>query len=376
MATAWITVDTNGASQMGTAFSTDDGATWGPPTVVATPMNRVGSDPVLAVDAAGNIYLAWVGYLISGQGNPFSMRIYVARADAGTTTFGQPVRVSPQNDNQAQYDKPWITVTNGGSIVVTYQRSGPPNEFGIVAARSADLGMTWQRTFVANDPSGSLFRNLAFPCSTKSGNRVYATYLAFDGVDMDTRLSRSDDGGATWGPELIVSLPNEPVAFDDPSCAADLDQVYVAYGLSMDPLDDSTSETQKLHSIQLTLSNNAGQSVAARGEIADLPAAKFFMHPQIARETTGGLDVVYYTGSFDEDPNGAYRWAHAPAGLGFSPTTIAETPVTYLQARSDLRWVGDYVGIHWRAGQLYTSYVTNATGTAHIAFAKYLTPNP
>jgi hypothetical protein len=370
---AWIDVDFQGDTQIGYTFSTNDGATFSAPSLINSPMGRVGSDPVLAVDASGNIYVTWVGYFLGPQG-PAGMRIYVSKANAGSTTFGPPILVSPQNDNQALYDKPWITVSNGGTVLVTYQRSGAPNAFGIVAARSNDGGASWQRTFVVNDTTGSLFRNLAFPCAPKNGNHIWVTYLGFNGVDFDTRLSRSDDGGASWSPETIVSLANEPVAFDDPSCAGELDEVWVAYGLSLDPLDDTTSSTQKLHSIQLAYSSNGGQSILTRGEIADLSSAKYFMHPQITREDSGALDIVYYAGQSDEDSNAYFRRDRATPPMLFPPSSVVEHPVTFLQARGDPRWLGDYVGIHTRNGRMYTSYVVNTSGLSQVAFGKYTVP--
>jgi hypothetical protein len=51
-----------------------------------------------------------------------------------------------------------------------------------------------------------------------------------------------------------------------------------------------------------------------------------------------------------------------------------ESPLAYLQSRSDPRWLGDYTGLYTRNGKLYTSYVVNTSGTAQVAFAKYLVP--
>jgi hypothetical protein len=372
---AWIDVDNQGKSTIGYTFSTDDGGSFGAPQQIVSPGNRVASDPVLAIDGSGNIYVSWVAYLLGGMGGqPSSMRIYVAVAPAGSTTFGQPIRVSPPNDGGALYDKPWITVTNTGTVVVTYQRDAQPNDYSLVAARSTDGGMTWQRTNVADDPTGSVFRNLAFPCAPKNGNHLWVTFLALDGTGVDVKLARSDDGGATWLPETLVSLANENVAFDDPNCVADGEQVWVTYGLSLDPMDQMAATSQKLNSVQLAYSTDAGQTVASRGEAADLGAAKFFMHPQIAREDGGAIDVVYYVGDLDQDGNGSFRRARAPFLGGFSPALPVEAPVTFLQARSDQRWLGDYTGIFWRGGQAYTSYVVNTSGTSHVAFAKYATP--
>lgn len=374
VAVAWIDVDQQGGSNIGYTFSTNDGATFAPPSLIFSPDNRVSSDPVLAIDPAGNIYVTWVGFKASFNGTPSSMRIYVSIAPAGSTVFGAPIQVSPLMDNEALYDKPWITVTNKGTVVVTYQRDAMPNEFGIVATRSSDGGKTWQQSFVVDDPSGSLFRNLAFPCAPKTGDHLWVTYLAYDGFAMKTKLARSDDGGATWQPEITVSQPNEKVAFDDPNCIAEGEQVWVSYGLSKDPLDQMAGATQKLNSIQLAYSSDGGQSITWHMEVADTAASPFFMHPQMALEDGLVADFVYYAGAMDEDPNGSFRRSRVSLGVGIGPSSVVEQPITYLQARSDLRWVGDYVGIHWRAGQLYTSYVANASGAAQIAFAKYAAP--
>ena len=371
---AWIDVNWQGESNIGYAFSENDGATFTAPSLITTPGGRVASDPVLAADAAGNLYVTWVGYKIDGGGNPSSMRIYVSIALPGKTWFGPAIQVSPQMDSEALYDKPWITVTNKGTIVVTYQRDAMPQEFGLVASRSTDGGATWQQSFIVDDPNGTVFRNLAFPCAPKNGDHLWVTFLAYNGSLMKTKLARSDDGGATWQPEVLVSQPSEKVAFDDPNCIADGDQVWTSYGLTKDPLDQMTGNTQKLSSIQLAYSGDAGQTMSWHKEVADLAAGPFFMHPQMTIEDGVFADFVYYAGSMDEDYDGSYRRSWVSLAGGIEPSSAVEQPSIYLQARGDERWLGDYTGIHWRAGQLYTSYVVNTTGTSYVAFAKYATP--
>lgn len=376
VAVAWIDLDMMGASTIGYVFSTDDGATFNQPTQIQSPGNRVASDPVLAIDAAGNIYVTWVAFHTDMQGNPNSMRIYASRADAGSTSFGMPIRVSAQGDT-ASFDKPWITVTNGGQLVITYERAAMPNDYSIVAARSNDGGMSWQRTAIGDDPSGMIFRNLAFPCAPKDGGHLWITYLAQTQVGLDVLLVRSDDGGATWSSETIVNLPNDVVAFDDPTCVAENDEVWVSYGLTHDVTDPKATKADKSYSLQLAHSSDAGQSIDARLEASDPTAGAFFQHPLITREDNGAIDLVYYAGQMDEDPAGSYRRARIVSGEpgnAFGPSVVVEAPVTFLQARDDQRWLGDYTGLFWRGGELFTSYVTNASGTAHIAFAKAAAP--
>jgi hypothetical protein len=372
VAVAWIDVNPMGLSGIGYTFSTDDGASFAPPVILDSPNGGVASDPVIAVDAQGNFYVVWVGYKIDVMGTPSSMHIYVSKALAGTQAFGAPSEASDPLDTSL-YDKPWITVTNTGTILVTYERDTNMVEFSLVAARSPD-GVTWQRSFIADDPAGNVFRNLAFPCAPATGSRIWVTYLALDVSSTNVELAHSDDGGATWSPGIRVNLPGEPVAFDDPNCVAEKDDVWVSYGLTHDPPDASAGSAPKLFSIQLAHSGD-GQSIDTRTEAGDTMAAPFFMHPQIAREDSGAIDVVYYAGQDDEDAAGTFRRSRAsiPAS-GFAPSVAVESPLTFLQARGDQRWLGDYTGIFWRAGELYTSYVTNLSGTAQIAFAKAPSP--
>lgn len=376
VAVAWIDIDAMGFSTIGYTFSTNDGATFDQPTQITSPGNRVASDPTLAVDAAGNIYVAWVAYHTDMQGNPTSMRIFAARADAGATSFGKPVRVSATMDH-ALYDKPWITVTNGGDLVVTYERDGQSNDFSLVAARSTDGGMTWQRTPVVDDPTGMTFRNLAFPCGPKDGGRLWITYLAQTTTGVDVRLSRSDDGGATWSPETVVSQASDQVSYDDPTCVSEKDEVWISYGLTHDMTDPMALKADKAYSIQLAHSSDAGKSIDARTEAADQVAGSFFEHPLLAREDDGAIDLVYYAGQHDLDAAGSYRRARMVSGAPgntFGPSVAVEAPVTFLQARNDPRWLGDYTGLSWRGGALYTSYVVNTSGASHVAFARVATP--
>ena len=115
--------------------------------------------------------------------------------------------------------------------------------------------------------------------------------------------------------------------------------------------------------------------VDALKDSGDTAAAPFFLLPALAREESGALDVVYYAGQMDDDDQGSYRRARmVDPAAGFAPSVVVEKPVTYLQARDDPRWLGDYTGLALRGGRLYTSYVVNTDGTAHIAFARPALP--
>ena len=140
--------------------------------MLASPSGSIASDPTVAVAPDQSFYVSWVGYGADTLGTPSDMHVYAAWAPAGATRFGRPIEVTDPADG-ARYDKPWIRVTDAGTVVVAYQRVAPPLDVGIVAARSQD-GATWERSFVADDPSGAVFRNLAYPCAAggASGSRT------------------------------------------------------------------------------------------------------------------------------------------------------------------------------------------------------------
>ncbi len=373
VALAWIDVAATGSSAVGYAFSTDGGASFMPASVIAPPAGAIASDPTIAAGADGVFHLAWVGYRADALGDATDMHVYTAAAPAGATTFGDPVEVTDPAD-PSHYDKPWIEVTPTGSLAVTYQRVAAPLDVGIVMARSDD-GLTWDRALVADDPDGAVFRNLAYACAPADGARLWVTYLA-GATTFDVRLARSDDGGQTWAPEIVVSAPGDAVAFDDPSCVAQGDDVWVAYGITGD-VPFSEGQVQKLDAIVVARSSDGGATVAARDHAEDSAAAPYFMHPQLAGEASGALDLVYYAGASGDDPDGSFRRSRAgtPAS-GFAPSVAvsADTPIAFLTARADPRWVGDYPGVTARGSDLFMGYVVNESGDAHVAFAKATLP--
>ncbi len=365
VASAWIAVSTNGEPYIAYAFSSDDGASWDPPLPEFSPGGRVGSDPVLAVDPSGRFYLTWVGFYYDQQG-PIDMHVYVALAGPGETSFGPAIEVSDPAIFDNLYDKPWIALTDKGSAIITYSAQSS-DSLSLIAARSVD-GTSWTRSFIVDDPSFNTFSNLAFPCAPPSGDRVFASYLTFTFSGIDVNLSWSDDDGQTWSAAQKTQVSSEgDVAFTDVNCVAAGNEVWVSYGRTPD--SPGGAETPKLSAIRIAHSTDGGASIAERWDAHDPSLGGYFMLPQIAREESGALDVVYYAGQYDTDPGASFRRARAEApGTSFGPSTIVETPLTFLQNRSDPGWLGDYVGVAWRAGRLYTSYAVNTDGYSHVSY--------
>jgi hypothetical protein len=372
VAVVWIDITMKGEARIGYTISSDDGASFPPPSFASSPDGRLASDPVITVDTAGNFYMAWVGYFADAQGSTSDMHIYVSRASAGSTSFEAPIEASDPALSNQLHDKPWITITADDSLVVTYAvATGAQSK--LIAAIGKD-GVSWNRSVILQGTTA--FWNLAFPCAPRQGKRLWVSYLAFSPTDeVSVGLTWSDDGGVSWLPLLqntTVNLPDEHVAFDDPGCVADGEDVWVSYGLTKDPFGEE--ESDKSFAVRLAHSGDGGATIDARIDAHDPAAAAFFLHPQMTMEDSGAIDLVYYAGNMDKDLNGAYRWSRAESpAKGFGPSEVIEAPVVFFQDRDKPPWLGDYTGLFWAGDQLYTSYVVNTTGKAHVAFARVAT---
>ncbi|MBK8255103.1 MAG: exo-alpha-sialidase [Polyangiaceae bacterium] len=379
VAAAWIAVSQQGEPFIAYAFSTDDGANWAPPVSLQSPDGRVGSDPVLAVDSAGNIYLTWVGFFIGSNG-PEDMVVYTSRAPVGATFFEDPVPVSPPNTpNGIFLDKPWITTTAKNSVVVSYARfdTTGASDFAIVTGRSDNGGQSYQLSEVVKDASFNSFFNLAYVCSSLETGRVYTTYLDItqfgQQLEVKTKLAWSDDDGQTWPPgnNVEVSEGELDVAFMDPGCTAVGNEVWVTYGRSPDPLSGESEESQKLNAIMVRHSANGGANFEPGFNVADPTVAKFFMHQDLKAEPTTVLDMVYYAGNQNEDTNGTFRRVRFKTGEVQPLSETVYSPIIFTPDRAVPYWLGDYVGLYVRGTRMYTTYVVNETELSHVAFSAF-----
>jgi hypothetical protein len=361
---AWMAY-TSVKTTLGYAFSPNGGATFGPVALLEGPDGRNVAKSTLAVDAAGNFYVSFLAFAIAADSTPIHMGVFVAKAPAGETAFGAPVLVSDPAATDAELPfTPWITITSAGTLVVTYTViSDQSLNVDVVAAWSAD-GVTWQRSLMA---SGDTRRDRPQPCAARGGSRLYAAWRASD-VTSRVELVHSDDEGATWSAPVVVNEASAIPTNDNPSCVAAGNDVWVSYASDLvksgQPID-----THPGTAVYVVHSGD-GATFDDRLAAHDPAAGPLYLHPQLAREDGGALDLVYYAGASDPDAAGTYRRARRPAtGGAFGASVPLESPLTFLGALDDERWLGGYPGVAWSAGRLYTAYATNRSGPTHVAFA-------
>ena len=381
LASAWIAVTPMGGSNIGFAFSSD-GTNWTPADQIAAPNGRDSSDPVVAVDASGAFYVSFVAFHRDAQGMPSDMHVYVAKAPPGSNSFGPPVEVSDPNLSGPFYDKPWITVTQAGTIAVSYA-DADNSGYKEAIALSTD-GVNWTRSHVAG-PSQSVFFNLAYLCPDRLTKRLHATFVMTDAMatHLDIGVAHSDDEGHTWSaPQKIAgpSTTGEQPSFDDPTCFAQGGTLLVSYGIANAPPPQDASNAQSSFAIRLAeLEGNGSGTVTKRMDIQDPASGKAFQHPTIAGDETGRLAVVYYAAIQDEDTNGSYRVGSLGTlgNISVHPTQAYVDPIFATVSRSSPQWLGDYTGLVVDKGTAYTSFVTNQNtpmSESEIAFTKMTLP--
>lgn len=128
--------------------STDGGRSFSTPHAVFTgPVNGVAytkqADPSVAVDAAGNVYVAFLGYGLNGGHTD----VVVARSTDGGGTFSSAERVNTQDCKNCDHEK---IVAAASDLYVAYTQAS-----GHFLSVSADDGQTWtQREVLSADVVG------------------------------------------------------------------------------------------------------------------------------------------------------------------------------------------------------------------------------
>lgn len=369
----WIATDylaTPGFSRIGYRFSRNQGATWSPIRYVSKKSDDPTVDPSIAADAQGNF---WIEYISLAYPNnvPGDGHVMVAKAPKGSDTFGAGVEASDPNGAMKFRDHAKIAVTKTGTIALAWLEATSYADFsgpGIVA-RSSD-GMAWSRSVAHQPPTKNDFANLYFLCAADTTSRLYATYFEYlSGGGVRIPLRWSDDEGATWSqPTLASAVMPMQVGGVDPTCVARGDEVWIAYGVS-NLAPPSMTSSQPMQGLRVAHSPDRGATIDTRIDATDKASGKVFLHPTLARDEKGELELVFYAGQKDKDPAGSWRFSRTQGGA-FQPSQSVAT-LTFLLERQTTLWLGDYTGIAVRGNQLYTTYADNSDGAnSHIAFQR------
>jgi len=343
---------------------------------LASPNGQMASNVTLARNGAGALFAAWASWTPGPDpAQPHlqvsDIHIQFSRWPAGASGFEAPVELSdPIAD--ALYDKPWMIVTAGDVIAISYSdlRRG-----GILVVSSADGGASFQRAVIDN-----ALANLAALCPDGRPGGAFATYV----VNRAIRVAHTSDGGVTWSAPAVVagSDASGNVAFHDPTCIANGDEVWVSYGRTRDSYDVPVTrlhEVRVAHMIlgaavpdrDVTALAGAGQAIFDAGDLGSDGgiASGFLLFPQLARRADGQLGLAAYraAGEGVGAADGVYV-VSADGGRSFGSTTTFATGLTPTLQRHVPTWLGDYFGWGPTETGLGAAFVDNASGFSHIVF--------
>jgi len=155
--------------------------------------------PQLAADAAGGISVLYaVGKEMPGQRFPKSALRFIRSADSGRT-WSQPRTVNDGTEF-GSHNFHALTAAPDGTLLATWL-DGRQGKSGVWMSRSSDGGKTWE-------PNRPIYSNPTCPCCRTSvavaadGTMYVAWRAILPGDIRDVVVTRSTDGGKTWGPPV------------------------------------------------------------------------------------------------------------------------------------------------------------------------------
>lgn len=356
---AWIGFFADGTSAIGVAISRDGGQSFAPPAYVDSPGGRLTSNPVLAADADGHVYLAWLGFRADFSAP--DEHVYLARLDKDQDTFGAAVVASDDGASVTRdFDKPSLAIDANDEILLTWAdftgfSSGSPAS--LTFARSAD-GTTFTRTTITSDAT---FGNLASICLDTSQGPTAPLYVVHLGPNGTVLVRRSNDQGQTW-PQMVAT--GASVVFQDPTCVTTGDEVWVTYATGsalFSPTLDSPGDA-----IEVAYSANGGMTFAGSKKVAGTAGTQY-LFPRITRGASGEFSVAYYEGSVNNPAS--LVLATSPNATTWTPTSLGSAG-TFTLDRTLASWLGGYLGLALTGTSRYLSFTENTQGKAHIGYSQ------
>ncbi|MDZ4664484.1 MAG: T9SS type A sorting domain-containing protein [Bacteroidota bacterium] len=196
-----------------TSTSTNGGLTWSTP--INIPHNKpawTSADPTLAFKNDGTIYL---GFIDSNNAKD-SAAVFVTKSTNGGTAWGPLSKVVDFNDSpDLIFDRPWLTVDNSGGpyngylYMATMSYKADPLPHHVYLTRSIDGGTTWGAHLLVDNtiPLGPSVQAMGVPTVSKDG-RLYIAYLSYNPAQsLFPRFiyALSTDGGSSLTNSVILT---------------------------------------------------------------------------------------------------------------------------------------------------------------------------
>ena len=336
--------------RIGYSFSSDGGDTWSvsqlTPQII--PGAALSSDPVVAIDTAGNFYIITVSIDdLTGSGE---LWLFKSTDEGETFTEVHEMAVSAFFE-----DKEWaatdLSTTSPFTNTIYCSWTRFSSNTTILLIKSTDEGVTWSDPVTVSDGSSGV--QGSFPAVSSDGE-LYIVWRSSGQI----RFDKSTDGGVTFGTDLTVS--SAPSAWF-PHMAVDLsggpfhNYIYVVWNDERNGDDD----------VFLSISSNGGDtwSPAARVNNDPVSNGKVQYWPSIAISELGEIVILFY--DTRNTPNNniieAYIARSTDGGATFTNELVSTEPSTTNIPNQDVRF-GDYINIDFVGGNIVPVWTDERAG--------------
>jgi BNR repeat-like domain len=357
--------------------TTSDGLAW-----------EANSDPVVAIDKSGHVYLADLYFNVANNDNGFYVSVDDAINDSDGVTFtaDQTYPVAKNLGAAATYtfeDKPWIAVDNSqtgypGNVYVSWthffaattssgnghhQTSQSSASDAVVFSRSTDHGQTWS-SMAQVSPATQDDHVQGSQVAVGPDGTVYVVWMLlgsslYNGGQDQLFLCKSSDGGQTFSQPVAISPPFNGLSFSStyrtaswPALAAGSSGIFVAYA-------DQPSANSR---IEFIASSDGGATFSGPVALDDdkdgsgNPVGQRLM-PALAVDETGTIHCSWFDTRNSPDGTAQYYDIYATystdAGVTFAPNTRV-TAMTINAGSAD--FLGDYSGIAAAGGHAHPAW--------------------
>jgi cysteine-rich repeat protein len=187
------------------ARSSDNGATWQPPTVLDASISTADQEPVLATDRHGTWIAHWAHY----SGTAGTLSIMFSRSLDKGETWSPPETLSTSTIPYPGFISSTDLVTDGTTWIASWASAVPgPQAFHVMSARSIDEGMHWSSPIMIGlgyiarlATDGTRWLAVWEDCASSDACGGSVT----TDTDYDIYVSESLDAGITWSPQTTVN---------------------------------------------------------------------------------------------------------------------------------------------------------------------------
>ncbi len=344
----------------GVYTSVDGGRTWIEQLVPrngSLSLAEMSGDPSVAFDADGNAYVTCIGV----EGWSF---VAIAKSTDGGLTWGTPRQVVAAEPDVI-HDKSYMAVDTStaptrGNVYVTWTRFlydslGQLIESPIYFSRSTDGGTTWSAEKEISDPGGNLDQG-SQPAVGPAGE-LYVSWAARTGTDKRVAVTKSMDGGLTWGPTVIVNTLDDPgPLYPVRPRTSHLPSIVV------NPIDASGGN--RVHivwadrrfgdaDIVMSTSVDGGVTWEAPVKANDDATANAQFFPWVAASTNGKVFVAFYDRR--DDPGDRLLTVYVTMSTDFG-VSFGRNQRVSAQFDPGTSFIGDYIGIAASGDSAYPAW--------------------